>query len=206
MFNLNKIPYTSSSRSSGSSRESVFSKRPTKPNPLLNKGDEEGRETRRKLFLKKVKESSEDRKWRARGGEDEMMRTIWVMEERRRIARQQELVGAEEDEYLSMDDVMVEQVEEVEEKELYALLELMGGASSQEEDILPSWNSAMNSSNTVESNQYLHESTPETPYGSDDDEYDSIFMDVIEEEARISSQQPPQSAELDADEDMMDMS
>lgn len=184
----------------------MFSKRPTKPNPLLNKGDEEGRETRRKLFLKKVKESSEDRKWRARGGEDEMMRTIWVMEERRRIARQQELVGAEEDEYLSMDDVMVEQVEEVEEKELYALLELMGGASSQEEDILPSWNSAMNSSNTVESNQYLHESTPETPYGSDDDEYDSIFMDVIEEEARISSQQPPQSAELDADEDMMDMS
>jgi hypothetical protein len=46
-----------------------------------------------------------------------------------------------------------------------------------------------------------------TPYGSDDDEYDHIFMDVIQEENRMSSQQQqPQQAEPEADQDMMDMS
>lgn len=44
----------------------------------------------------------------------------------------------------------------------------------------------------------------ETPYGSDDDEYDDIFMDVIQEEQRLSSQQQPSS--YPGDQDMMDMS
>jgi len=38
--------------------------------------------------LKKVREDSEEHKWRARGGEDEMMRTIWIAEQRRRAERQ----------------------------------------------------------------------------------------------------------------------
>ena len=66
-----------------SSRDSSFSRRTTKANPLIhNHGD--SRETRRKLFLKKVREDSEDRRWAARGGDDEMMRTIWIAEQRRR--------------------------------------------------------------------------------------------------------------------------
>jgi len=42
----------------------------------------------------------------------------------------------------------------------------------------------------------------EMPFGSDDEEYDSIFMDVIQEEQKMSSQQLPPSQ----DADMMDMS
>jgi hypothetical protein len=45
----------------------------------------------------------------------------------------------------------------------------------------------------------------DTPYGSDDDEYDDIFMEVIQEEYRMSSQTasaPPSSAE---DYEMMDV-
>ena len=43
----------------------------------------------------------------------------------------------------------------------------------------------------------------ETPYGSDDDEYDHIFMDVIQEENRMAAQS---SQHADGDQDMMDMS
>jgi len=45
---------------------------------------------------------------------------------------------------------------------------------------------------------------PETPYGSDDEEYDDIFMDVIQEENRLSSQRQPSG--YSEDQDMMDMS
>ena len=50
-----------------------------------NAGD--GRETRRKLFLKRVREDQEDKRWKARGGDDEMMRTVWIAEQRRREER-----------------------------------------------------------------------------------------------------------------------
>lgn len=53
----------------------------------------------------------------------------------------------------------------------------------------------------------------ETPYASDDEEYDQIFMDVINEESRVSSQQQqqqheqPEYLQLDRqDEEMMDIS
>ncbi len=47
----------------------------------------------------------------------------------------------------------------------------------------------------------------DTPYGSDDEEYDHIFMDVIEEENRTASQQQQQvPGYLDTDSEMMDMS
>jgi len=52
-------------------KESPYSQRVTRSNPLIhNRGD--GRETRRKLFLKKVRENSEDKRWEARGGDDEV--------------------------------------------------------------------------------------------------------------------------------------
>ncbi len=81
------------------SRESVYSKRVTKANPLMNRNADEGREARRKLFLKRVREGSEEKKWRDRNsgigeGEDEVLRCIWVAEERRREeARRREAMG-----------------------------------------------------------------------------------------------------------------
>lgn len=44
---------------------------------------------------------------------------------------------------------------------------------------------------------------PETPYASDDEEYEHIFMDVIQEENRMVGR--PEHHEY-ADQDMMDMS
>jgi hypothetical protein len=55
--------------------------------------------------------------------------------------------------------------------------------------------------------QMRNQQAQDTPYGSDDEEYDHIFMDVIEEENRTASQQQQQIPEyLDTDHEMMDMS
>jgi hypothetical protein len=43
---------------------------------------------------------------------------------------------------------------------------------------------------------------PDTLYGSDDDEYDNIFMDVIQEEQRLATHS---SQATEGDHDMMDM-
>jgi hypothetical protein len=65
----------------------------------MNRNADEGREARRKLFLKRVREGSEEKKWRDRNsgigeGEDEVLRCIWVAEERRREeARRREAMG-----------------------------------------------------------------------------------------------------------------
>lgn len=57
--------------------------------------------------MKKVREDSEDKRWKARGGDDEMMRSIWISEQRRREERQRrEAMGldaaGEEEEFLSL--------------------------------------------------------------------------------------------------------
>lgn len=80
----------------------------TKVNPLIHgRGSaEEGRETRRKLFLKNVREAREEKKWQNRGGDDEIMRCIWVAEQRRLQERmRQEAIGIDapiEEEELSL--------------------------------------------------------------------------------------------------------
>lgn len=67
----------------------AFNKRPIKANPLTN-GRGNGRETRRKLFLKKIKEDRDEERWQKRmenGGEEEVLRVLWVEEERARLER-----------------------------------------------------------------------------------------------------------------------
>lgn len=60
------------------------------------------------MFLKRVREDSDDKRWKARGGDDEMMRNIWLAEQKRREERQRrESMGSdalpvEEDEFLSL--------------------------------------------------------------------------------------------------------
>jgi hypothetical protein len=50
------------------------------------------------LFLKGVREKSEEKKWRDRGWDDEIMRCIWVAEQRRlEERRRREIMGIEAD-------------------------------------------------------------------------------------------------------------
>jgi hypothetical protein len=56
-------------------KDNPYSKRVTFSNPLIHNRND-GRETRRNLFLKKVREDSQDRRWDARGGDDEVRSII----------------------------------------------------------------------------------------------------------------------------------
>lgn len=186
----------------------MFSKRVTKANPLINRNADESREARRKLFLKKVREGSEEKRWSNRGlggseGEEEVLRAIWQAEERRREEeRRQEARGldveVEEEVDEEMEMEMVDEVALLEERELEALV----GALGQDE-----WMDELLWENHLSTVQARDQHAQDTPYGSDDEEYDHIFMDVIEEENRMASQHQQQiPGYLDMDHEMMDMS
>ncbi|CAG8959694.1 hypothetical protein HYFRA_00001600 [Hymenoscyphus fraxineus] len=188
-------------------KESVFAKRASKPNPLLHgrrEGDE-GRETRRKLFLKRVRDGAEEKRWRDRGGDEEIMRVLWMGEERERrrrvevaIARQVGGEGGLDEEEVDFDEMMAEEVAMIEEAELEARL---GDALPRSQE-----------SNRVDEFQspqaFQMDQDQETNFGSDDDEYDHIFMDVARAEEGDSNQQPqdPVYLQFDQDHEMMDMS
>ncbi|KAI9048684.1 hypothetical protein LZ554_007515 [Drepanopeziza brunnea f. sp. 'monogermtubi'] len=195
-------------------RHSAYSRRTTKANPLMSglTGDD-GRETRRKLFLKRVREGGEEKRWRERGGDEEIMRCLWVAENRRRDEKKQrEAMGIteppeedEEERMVNLDEVMVEEVAMSEELELEALL---GNLNPEDQDIshgdAPSNEMDMLSGESTNDRVHTQASHyQQSIYGSDDDEYDNIFMDVIQEESRISSQQPSGSIN---DQEMMDLS
>ncbi|QSZ31749.1 hypothetical protein DSL72_001317 [Monilinia vaccinii-corymbosi] len=235
----------SANRQSPTSREGAFSKRITKTNPLLH-GQGDGREARRKLFLRKVREDSEERRWKARGGDDEMMRTIWIAEQRRRAERQARdaqgwAVDAEaQDEQdlrleldagnLSLDEVMAEEVARNEEEELEALLSSMTeierrktldeayeNVSTLDEETGPSdereaaawargdFQHSLNQRDmtAMDTQRPGSASSPDTRFGSDDGDYDAIFMDVIQQESGVLNQEY-QAMDMQGDQEMMD--
>ncbi|KAA8571584.1 hypothetical protein MFRU_016g00850 [Monilinia fructicola] len=236
---------SSNSNRQSPSREGAFSKRITKTNPLLH-GQGDGRETRRKLFLRKVREDSEDKRWKARGGDDEMMRTIWIAEQRRRAERQardaqgwaidaeaqdeqdmQLQFGAEN---LSLDEVMAEEVARNEEEELEALLSSMTeverrqtldeayeNVSTLDEATGPTdgreatawargdFQHSLNQHDVtvMDVQRQVNSPSPDTHFGSDDDDYDAIFMDVIQQESGMLNQEY-QSMDMQGDQEMID--
>lgn len=96
IFSTTRVPIVnlpSPPPSHGKERESVFSKRASKPNPLFHgRRDgrpEDGRDARRKLFLKRVRDGAEEKRWKERGGDEEIMRVLWIGEERERKRREE---------------------------------------------------------------------------------------------------------------------
>jgi hypothetical protein len=112
---------------------------------------------------------------------------------------------------------MADEVALQEEEELEALLGFMSDVESYpnsqtmepEEDmnaLLYKMNGARNTGNQFPTTPTPQDQPPlDTPYGSDDEDYDDIFREVIQEESRISNQQES-SVYLEADHEMMDMS
>jgi hypothetical protein len=99
-----------------------------------------------------------------------------------------------------VDEVMADDVAMEEEAELEALIGQLtqeGVRSGHENEM----DSLLFERDTSNQHTPQHQPRPDTPYGSDDEEYDHIFMGVIEEENRMASQQQPTE-----DHEMMDMS
>lgn len=184
-----------------------------------NAGD--GRETRRTLFLKKIKEDREEKRWQGRGGDDEVMRVIWVAEERRRreVVEQEannlmrdapwEAVS-DADRQMEGDEGNLERMRQEADLDDYArqweeeMVEEIARRDQEELDALLEMNEhalpelvAGASHRNQGSSLAATQSQGEPHYGSDEEDIDSLFMDFI------ASQD---DGAANADQDMMDMS
>lgn len=175
--------------------------------------------------MKRVRETAEEKRWRDRGvggeGEEEVMRCIWMQEERKREeGRRREAMGVQVDEEVgvgegegeedisaSLDEMMADEVARDEEREVEEYLERIPDARTNQ-------GSEFQGLVFGEERRREEGTSTETLYGSDD-EYDEIFMDVIEEEQRNSSSEMHERRELLSrqptpayvdDGEMMDMS
>ncbi|MCJ1410899.1 hypothetical protein MMC19_004986 [Ptychographa xylographoides] len=135
----------------------------------LAKDKENESAKRRELFLKKVRQNGEDRRWEVRG--DQIMRTDflsrqrgWELEQARRAA---ELATGPEDEAMeagvnmatvTQEDELVEDFLSEEDKELEAMVSMLEDARQD---------------NGEQDNSM-------TDYGSDDDDYNQFLMDVVQ--------------------------
>ncbi|EPQ63461.1 Bgt-2853 [Blumeria graminis f. sp. tritici] len=162
-----------------------FNSRQTKPNPLLSTraGSSmrvEGREARRNLFFKKIKEATDEKRWRERKGgfcegDEEILRSLWLAEKRR--WKQQR-----EKEALSW-DCGKEFEEDEEGKDNYR--------NRSDVDISPPEESDEDLSEDQPTSNDAHDNHRGTPLAprfetADDDIYDDIFMDLIREEEKPS--------------------
>ena len=105
---------------------------------------------------------------------------------------------------MKLDEVMADEIAMKEEEELEALIHDFSReeATHFNPNALDGSMWDMYSGDPASTTSVLQDPPAlETPYGSDDEEYDHIFMGVIQEEDRVASQQPPPE-----DHEMMDMS
>ncbi|CAJ2502240.1 Uu.00g096340.m01.CDS01 [Anthostomella pinea] len=155
-----------------SSKFFKYASRNARPNPL-RQNRENAQDGRRKLFLKNVRQRADDNKWDRRGGDQETLKLEWaVLDRRRRQQRESDLDGIVcEDEIEDIpelppqvpqepdDDVMVDAIAQEEEREMEAMLSMLEAESSSQAS-----------------------ARPNSPSLSDDDDYDSLFMDLVSQE------------------------
>lgn len=215
--------WTSAQSSTRSSAQST-GKRVVKKNPLIHRDEKDGgRETRRKLFLKRVREESEDKRWDKKGGDDELLRSIYIADHKRSIGRNLRDDAAydetPEDYDLKIDNSeptmsqqasitrpispnleqqMAEEVARQEEAELQAYLEMMEAENStyQQQQAQPP--------HQQYPQQYQQPNTPHIQASASDDiDYDRMFDDMIMDDAADATEQ---DNGVPDDENMMDMS
>ncbi|KAI9751727.1 MAG: hypothetical protein M4579_005946 [Chaenotheca gracillima] len=173
-----------------SSTPAAQMKRDYKPNPLLRREKDGGRQRRRESFLKRVKEGGDERRWQARGGEDELMRTIYLSEQRQwREAQERIAQGVESgmlDERLRDEEEWAETTQnEMNATDSSQQVEALLLQEQQELEEL----AASMDAHQMQSGEPMSESN----YGSDDDEYDSLFLDVVSREGAVEKSQPSHS-------------
>ncbi|KAI0998489.1 hypothetical protein K3495_g9706 [Podosphaera aphanis] len=157
-----------------------FSARQKRLNPSLlqrNTGSRnEERETRRNLFLKRVREASEEKRWRerkVRTGEtdDEVLRALWIAERNRwKEQRRQEALNLEFPGEL--EDIPEEMSEA--ENELHELDQIILEEERSYLNLEDAWVETVAGQTEIPSIG--------ASYENEDEEYDHIFMQFIEEE------------------------
>ncbi|TKA23448.1 hypothetical protein B0A50_07475 [Salinomyces thailandicus] len=172
-------------------------------------GQDELTKRRRALFLRKVGEGREERRWESRG--EDIMRLDFMQRQKAweaERAREARLVGSEDIEVEDVEDTLpgeghamllpdlssqqsvreeVDEVAQLEQRELEALLEYMPNATMQDED---------------------KDDARSEHLWSDDDEYDAIFSELEEHESLAShgGQESAAPQHAPEDDEMMDLS
>ncbi|KAI0836773.1 hypothetical protein F5Y06DRAFT_298463 [Hypoxylon sp. FL0890] len=154
-----------------------FASRNAKQNPL-KQNRENAQESRRNLFLRNVRKRADDKNWERRGGDQEALKLEWSMLERQRRQQKntdldgmvfedeiEDFVELQRETQQDPDDMMVDAIAQEEEEELNAMLSMYEAQSSQPP------------------------SDPASSAISDDEDYDSLFMDFL-------SQQQPSSQDF----------
>ncbi|OTA93906.1 hypothetical protein M434DRAFT_30412 [Hypoxylon sp. CO27-5] len=161
-----------------------FASRNVKSNPL-KQSRENAQESRRNLFLRNVRKRADDKKWERRGGDQEALKLEWSMLERQRRQQKnmdldgmvfedeiEDFVELQRETQRDPDDMMVDAIAQEEEEELNAMLSMYEAQSSQPPV------------------------GPASPAISDDEDYDSLFMDFLSQQ-RSSSQDFISSGQMD---------
>ncbi|KAK0627014.1 hypothetical protein B0T14DRAFT_423773 [Immersiella caudata] len=185
-FTFNLREHQSSPLAARSQQESRFkyATRDAKPNPVVRKR-EDAQEGRRRLFLQNVRQRQEDQKWEKRGGEDQLLKLEWSRLNRElRQAKESDIDGFVRIEDIDdelpneqpddIDAMMLDALEQEEQAELEALLASLPSEGSAQAQTSPS--------------------RPESMHFSDDEDYDSLFMELISEQA---NDQPTSSGDVE---------
>ncbi|KAI5927156.1 hypothetical protein F4810DRAFT_723496 [Camillea tinctor] len=154
-----------------------YASRAAKPNPL-KQTKENAQESRRKLFLKNVRQRADDKNWKRRGGDQEALKLEWAAFNRQwRKQKDADIDGfVFEDELNDIpqlprqdtpdddDDMMVDTIAQDEEQEMDAMISMF------------------------EADSFSHQPPrPESPFLSDDDDYDSLFSDLLSQQQQQDS-------------------
>lgn len=155
-----------------------YASRPAKPNPL-RQSRENAQESRRSLFLKNVRQRQDDRQWERRGGDQEVLKLEWsILDRRRRQQKESDIDG------FVFDDEIDEEIP----REAAAMVtgnsrpqgddidDMMLDAMEQDEDAMLSMYEAEALSTQ---SQQTAPPRPNSPFMSDDEDYDNIFMDLL---------------------------
>ncbi|KAF2086064.1 hypothetical protein K490DRAFT_66990 [Saccharata proteae CBS 121410] len=186
-----------------------FAKRGYKPNPIL-KSRHSVTERRRDLFLKKVQEKRDDRRWEGR--EDQILRLDWFSrqkrweanlartapkmdeppeeEEEEAIFTDRPVFSSQQDHHMTSSQPDWSQKSTVEEE-----VEVVAQQEDQELD-------ALLAMMEEEENKMAAEYDEPQTYGSDDEDYDRIFSDLLNEDQSVRSHEQHPFV----DDDAMDMS
>ncbi|KAH7025795.1 uncharacterized protein B0I36DRAFT_351759 [Microdochium trichocladiopsis] len=182
-----------------SNRFSKYASRSTKPNPL-RQSRENAQDSRRKLFLKNVRQRADDKSWERRGGDQEVLRLEWAVLDRKwREQKDSDVDGilfeddidefqqlttgqhstATRDGYYSAhtdsmepDEMMADAMALEEQRELDAMLSLLE----------PERPMSMETATSHAQSQSSGGERPNSPLMLSDDEYDDLFMDLASEE------------------------
>ncbi|KAF2665310.1 hypothetical protein BT63DRAFT_61230 [Microthyrium microscopicum] len=173
-------------------KQSTYSQRTIKPTPFSNRNPDEQRERRRDMFLRRVEQTRDDKRWQGRS--EHIMRTSYFAERHNfklnilREAPDDVDVAMVEEDAASfelpemMDELLVDEVERQEQMELQELLALAEQGHREDESM---------------ETESMETQTASSDY--DEEEYDSIFMEFISDEASLEAPPdgPPGSQQMD---------